>query len=420
MDVLQKKRLLTIVYIATMLYALHNFTIYFIFSDFLNQYFSKITLSIIFAFGAALSIIISNYFGDILKRNTNFKTLSTVLIIQFIVTIMLSMSQIVNMYLIFILAILYIILSTIIWISINIFIEEFSDHENIGAIRGTVLTVYNFQAIIAPFITAQFFNLIGYTGLFLISSITLIPLMFITKKFFSHIKEPKYKHINLIDSFKLVWKNKDIRGVIASSFAINSFYAAINIYLILYLTKMLEMPIFLYIGIITPISMIPFILIPYELGKYSDEIFGEKRAMLFGIFLMSIATMSIYIFNIESTNIFLWIAILFIARLGASIAETENYSYFYKKIDGRSAGLIALFQNMFNIGFIFISIIGFIILSFFSDIKIIFLISGLVGILSIYAIMKIHDIKGKSDNIEAKDKSIETDLYIKEKIDNEL
>lgn len=417
MDEQYKKKLLTIIYFSTIFYALHNFITYFIFSDYLSQYFNKFELSMVYTLSAFISILISNFFGDFLKKFTNYKTLVSVLILQFITTTFLAFSGSLNIISLSIFSAMHIIFSTLIWVCINIFIEEFSDHDNIGSIRGTVLTLYNLQAIIAPFIAAQFFELIGYTGIFLLSAITLIPLMYITKHFFDHVKEPKYQHVNLFGSFRMVWENRDIRGVIASSFALNTFYGAVNIYLILYLTKILQIPTLLYIGIIIPISVIPFILIPYKLGKYSDEIFGEKKAMIAGMFIMSITMMSIYLFKINSTNIMLWITILFIARLGATIVETENYAYFYKKIDGRSIGLIALFQNMVNIGFLFTSLAGAIFLGLLDmDITYIFLITGLIGIISVFVIMRIQDteIKRRIEEKEIKEENKEASKIIEE------
>lgn len=401
-----KKRLLSVAYVATIFYALHYFLLYFIFSDFLNQYFSPVKLSLIFAGSAFASIIISNFFGDILKKFTNYKSLISILIIQFFATISLVFVNNFNLYLISFLAILHITLVTIIWVSINIFIEEFSDHENIGSIRGTILTLYNFGAISAPFISAQFYNLIGYTGIFVLSALTILPLIYLTNRFFNHVVEPKYKHINLFKSFKIIKNNRNVRGVITSSFILNSFYAVINIYLILYLTQDLGIPILLYLGIITPVSIIPFILIPYELGKYSDELFGEKKAMLFGIFLLSIILVSIYAFDIKTTNILIWMVILFLARLGATITETENYAYFYKEIDGSSAGLIALFQNMSHAGFLFISTTGALLIKLL-DIKLtfMFLLVGLLGFLSIFVILKIRDTEIKRRKIELKQKN---------------
>lgn len=411
-----KKKLLYIVYFSTVFYALHNFITYFIFSEYLSQYFSKFGLSMIYTLSAFVSILISNFFGDFLKKFTNYKTLVSVLIIQFITTAFLAFSNSLSLVSIGIFSVLHIVFSTLIWVSINIFTEEFSDHENIGSIRGTILTLYNLQAIIAPFIAAQFFQIIGFTGIFILSAVTLLPLIYITKRFFNNVKEPKYKHINLFSSFRTVWKNKDIRGVVASSFALNSFYGAVNIYLILYLTKILEIPTLLYIGVITPISVIPFILIPYKLGKYSDEIFGEKKAMIFGMLIMSLTIISIYLFNIHTTNIMAWVTILFIARMGATIAETENYAYFYKKVDSRSAGLIALFQNMVNIGFLFVSLMGAIFIGLLDmDITYIFLITGLIGIISVFIIMRIQDTEVKRKQAEEEDKEVSIKLAKEEK-----
>lgn len=415
MDEKYKKKLLIIIYIATTFYALHNFTTYFVFSDYLSQYFSRFNLSIIYSISAFSTILISNFFGNFLKRFTNYKTLMTVVMLQIFSTMILSISGYLNLYILTFFAIIHIVFATLIWVSINIFTEEFSDHDNIGSIRGIMLTLYNLQAIIAPFLASQFFGLIGYTGIFIFSSISLIPLLFLIRKFFNHVKEPKYKHVNLFNSFKLVWKDKDIKGVIASSFALNSFYAVTNIYLILYLTKVIGIPTLLYIGVIVPISVIPFILIPYKLGKYSDEIFGEKRAMIFGILLTSLTMISIFIFKITTTNIIIWALILFIARLGATIAETENYSYFYKKIDSRSTGLIALFQNMVNVGFLFMSLLGAIFIGLLNiNITFMFMLVGIIGIISIFIIIKIRDTEIKKRVINENNEKAYTSLTLDE------
>ncbi len=411
-----KKKLLSIAYIAVIFFSIHYFSLYFIFANYLNQYFDKPTLSIIFALGAMLSVVASHFFGKVLKKYTNERSLRTILIIQFIVTTFLALSNILNIYIIALLCILQSSLFTLIWISINVFISEFSDHENTGAIRGTILSIYNFGAISAPFLTAQVFNILGYTSLFIISALAILPIMYLNRSFFKHVKEPKYKRFGLRNSFKIVFKDKDIRGVIASSFFINCFFAAINIYLVLYLTENIGIPMVLYLELILPISMIPFIIVPYNLGRYSDQIFGEKKAMIFGILLMSIILISIYVFNIKTTNIFVWMTLIFIARLGASITETENYAYFYKKIDSRNAGLIALFQNMSNISFIFVTLLGAILIKTFNiNLTIIFSVVGIIGIISIFIIKKIKDTQIRKRKIEAEKEKINRELEKEEK-----
>jgi MFS family permease len=139
---------------------------------------------------------------------------------------------------------------------------------------------------------------------------------------------------------------------------------------------------------------------------------------MIGIFILSITLLSIPIFNITTNNIFIWITILFIGRIGATITETENYAYFYKKIDGRSAGLIALFQNMVNIAFIFVTIVGAVLINIFNiNLPIIFLIVGILGLLSIFIIIKIRDTEIKRRHaLENANKIIKKEEEVKEAI----
>jgi MFS family permease len=126
----------------------------------------------------------------------------------------------------------------------------------------------------------------------------------------------------------------------------------------------------------------------------------------------------IFVTIVTTNNIFIWITILFIGRIGATITETENYAYFYKKIDGRSAGLIALFQNMVNIAFIFVTIVGAVLINIFNiNLPIIFLIVGILGLLSIFIIIKIRDTEIKRRHaLENANKIIKKEEEVKEAI----
>jgi hypothetical protein len=76
--------------------------------------------------------------------------------------------------------------------------------------------------------------------------------------------------------------------------------------------------------------------------------------------------------------------------------ETENYTYFYKKISAENADLIAIFHNMINISMIFISVLGFILINIFNfSIPALLFIVGIIGLISIFKILKIHDTEAK-------------------------
>lgn len=440
MQKLKTRDYLSLTYIMVALYSFHNFLSYFTFSNFLDQYFSKVTLSMIFAGGSFLAILLSNFLGNFIKKYSNSKALATILIGQIITTIILALSNSVNIVILMIFAILYLSQNTLLWVAINVFIEEFSSNKNTGSVRGTILTIYNFQSIIAPFLVAHLLDKINYTGVFLISTVTLSILFYLNNKYLKEIKEPDYEYVNLFKSFTTLGKSKFMREILASSFALNTFFAVINIYLVLYLVDELGVSAAQFIGIITPISLIPFVILPYQLGKYSDRIFGNKKLMSVGISVFSLTLISIYLFNITSTNIILWILLLFIARLGATITETENYAHFYRRVDSKDAGLIALFQNMSNIGFLSVSLIGALLLRFFEvKLTVIFLAIGIIGILSLFMINleksekedainndddndnneKEENITNITDNIDKISDDFESDEKIKIFTDNE-
>lgn len=403
------RSLLSVSYVAIMFFALHYFSLYYVLSNYLNKYFNESTLSAVFAIGSFLCIVVANYLGRFLKKYSNSKTLAVSLIIQFFITILLAFSDKLSLPILILAFLIQYVLFTLIFVCISIFIEMFSKDENTGTIRGTVLTIQNFGAILAPFVTSQIFNLVGYAGLFIISAIAVLPLLYLVKKYYSQVKEPNYGSTGIFTSLNVIGWNKNIRGVLASSFILNSFYVIANVYLALYLVNVLKIPLFIYLEIVVPISIIPFILVPYKLGKYSDEIFGEKIPIIIGIIIMSIILISIYVFNITTTNVLVWIILIFVARIGATVNETSNYTYFYKSVDSKNVGLISLFQNISNISFVIITGLGAVLISIFKiDIKLLFLIVGVLGLLSLFIIVKMQD----------KETILEKELAEKEKNSN--
>ena len=389
----EKNKMLIILYLTIVFFAIHNFSSYYILPDFLNGYFKTEYLSILFAGSSLLAIISSNFFGKFLKKFSNEKTLIFILVFQFIFTFFLGFSDTLNLYWIAIFFILNSIFNTLIWVSLNVFIEEFSSSENIGKVRSIILTIYNIFALSTPFLASFIYTIFKYQGVFILSGFSLLPLIFLINKFFKHISEPKYNPINLITCFKLVWKDKNLKGIITSSFVLNSFYAINNIYMSLYLIEYVKIPLNLYLGLIVPITLIPFILVPYQIGKYADKKdFNKKKIMILGILIMSISILSVFIFKFNTQNILFWIALIFVARLGATLTETENYAYFYQKVDSQSVGLISLFQNMSNISFLIINILSAILIKIFNiQIPILFLVFALISFISIFIIQKINN-----------------------------
>jgi len=389
-----RKELLIATYIIIIFVALHQFIPYFVLSKFLSNYFETKYISIIFIVAGITCIVAGNYFTLFLQKYSNYKTLFTLCLIQILVTFVLPFLGNINLFLLSIIFIAHVVLTSLIWSCVNVFLDGFSPTGNTGEIRGLSATIYNFGVIVSPFLAAKIYIHYDYFGIFIISSFMIFPIIFLSHKYLHKVKESNYKHTNLWRAVKQINGNKNLHGVFISYFILCSFYSMMNVYFILYLLNEIQIPITTYLGVITPIFLLPFILFPYEIGKLSDEVLGEKKLMIFGMAMVSIVSLSIYFFNINTSSVLIWAIILFISRIGASINEIETYTYFYKKVNPENSDLIYLFENLKYISLVFVSTLGLIIIDLFKfPIPTLLFIIGVLGLLSIFKIAQIRDTK---------------------------
>ena len=95
--------------------------------------------------------------------------------------------------------------------------------------------------------------------------------------------------------------------------------------------------------------LLPFPTIQYPAGKLADKI-GEKKFLTIGFFIMAIA---LYWFaKTLSGTVFVFAIILFLSRVGASLAEVMVETYFFKQVNEEDVGSISLFRNMRSVAFI--------------------------------------------------------------------
>jgi len=96
--------------------------------------------------------------------------------------------------------------------------------------------------------------------------------------------------------------------------------------------------------------LLPFLLFELPLGKLEDTKYGEKEIMSLGIIVMTVSVLTIAL--VQSHNVILWTAILFLTRTGAAMVEISVETYFFKKVDAKEADLISFFRNASPLAFI--------------------------------------------------------------------
>jgi MFS family permease len=86
----------------------------------------------------------------------------------------------------------------------------------------------------------------------------------------------------------------------------------------------------------------------------------------------------------------LWVAILFITRIGASMIESMVETYLFKKVTDKNLYIVSLYRVVRPLAYIIGPALGSILLIFF-DIKYLFLVLGSIMILGVNFSLKIKD-----------------------------
>jgi predicted MFS family arabinose efflux permease len=118
------------------------------------------------------------------------------------------------------------------------------------------------------------------------------------------------------------------------------------------------------------------LLIQSFVGKIADTKLGEKEMLSFGFILMSFFT--ILISFVTSANISLWIAILFMTRVGAAMVEIMTETHLFKRIDSNDLNIISLFRITRPLAGVLGAVTGTFFLQIISFQMLFFILGGIV------------------------------------------
>lgn len=387
MHTILRNKLLLVTYMLTILYALHYAIPLYATSSYLHIYFSASIVSAIYVFSSIAALLASLFLARSIKQFHTYPFIFTIVICEIFILYFFGSTS--NQYLLPLFFIVHFVLQTLIWVCLNIYIESFSKHVGVGSIRGVFLTIFNLGILISPLIGGTILSQTSFKVLYAVSALTLLPFLFYLHKYLKHIKEPAYHEVNIFPAIKALMRNRNLRGAFIAQLMVNCFYAVMVIYSPLYLTS-LGVPLTTYLSIILPLALIPLVLLPYELGFLADKKYGEKEMLIIGLLILVVTTFTCVL--VESSDPRIWVAILFISRIGASFVETMAFSYYFKKIGPEDASLTALFSNAHGIATILVGSIGILVAPFLTDRpQLMFIILGCAILWSISSILPMRD-----------------------------
>lgn len=366
------------VYAATFFSALHYALTLYVESTYLVQFFPERLLGVFFGLASFASLVAGIYLPQFLARNGNYR--AVLLFIGFEMATLFGLAFAPIKEIALPLFLVHQVLLAVIAISINVLLESLSFDSSTGRTRGVYLTVLSAAILLGPLAAGLFYKERGFSAVFLVAAALLVPVFLFVAANFKHYRDPHYKRVRYLATLGRVLSNGNIYRVSALRFLLEFFYSVMVIYTPLYLHLHLGIPMSAILGIIMPVALLPFVVLPYLLGKLADLKFGEKEMFIAGFVVLSAMTAALSF--VETANVFVWAALLLVTRIGAASVESATESYFFKQVSASDSDLIAFFINLHPAAFMVAPLTVVIFLSLF-DMRYLFL---MLGVLTAYGL----------------------------------
>jgi MFS family permease len=361
-------------------------------STFLEKFINEQRVGLIFAISAFLSIIIISQASRLFRIYGNLKILVVSAILTSLVLTLLSLAE--SPLVVIPTFIIYYSLSFLVRYALDVYLENISDDENTGLIRGFYLTFLNIAWLVSPLLAGLLVVSGDYWKIYIIAAMSLLPLITIASIFLGEQKKLQYDNNGLWHQIKRLWQGKnqtdrDIRQILIIDFLLNFFYAVMVIYMPLYLHEHLGLG-WDKIGLAFTVMLVPFVILGLPLGRTADRWTGEKEILLGGLIISGIATVGLAF--ITSTNWLVWAGILSTTRIGAASIEVMKETYLFKKISGLDTGLISLSRLVVPFSYLIGPVFASLILLIF-DFNYIFFFLGLLVLSGLFFAAKLEDTK---------------------------
>lgn len=369
-------------YVLSFLFSIHVALSAYVNSTFLLKIISEKYVGILYTISSVVTLLLLAKSVNLLKYFGNRKFILISLLINMASLVGMITSK--NPYIIGASFVSLITTNTLVYLSIDIFIEHFGNPLTVGKTRGLYLMVINLAWMLCPLVTSFLITKEGgYASIYIISFIATvimtIGLVFSVRRFEdrSYIKTP------FIQTYKYLKENHHMFAITMINFLLQFFFALMVIYTPIYLYKHIGLG-WDQIGVIFTIMLAPFVIFGLPIGILIDKYHIKKRSLLIiGIIIMSVSTF--FMSYITSTSIALWAFVLFMTRTGACIVEATSEIYFFTHAKEEDAYLLSIFRDMNPVAYITAPIVSTIIFIFL-PLKFLFAILGIISLLGLYYI----------------------------------
>ncbi len=345
------------IYIAALLLSLqYAFTIY-INSSFLGQYFDSQTISNLYVAGAIITAFCLIVSGRFLKRFGNWRLVLSGIILEIGTLLTLAFSH--NPTIIKIAFLAHQALPPLILFGLDIFLEGIlvtvKDTEKT---RAYYLTFMNLAFVFAPLTVGFMIEKISFSSVYLVSTLFLGILWLLVFDVFKNVEPVRYRETESFRNVKMFLGRKFLSVIFFLNFLLQCFYVLMVIFMAPYLHNTIGLS-WESIGLIYTIMLLPFVLFEAPLGKLFNRFHDEKNIIMAGFLIMSASLLCMAYTQVPS--VFLWAALLFLSRIGASFVEVGSEAAFFRRITDKDASFIGLFRLSVPAAYIITPLLGSVI-----------------------------------------------------------
>ena len=386
-DIHNKSRL-SVLFILAFFFSVNMALTSYINSSFLEQFASPKVLGLIYMAGSALTLFILLKLPFILTKIGNYK-----MILGFIALSIISLSFFSffgSTLWVIIFFIIYMMTNSIIYASLDEFVEYYSKVSKVGSIRGVYFTIQNIGWIASPFLAGVLVETIGFRVPYTVALVAMI-IMFFGVLFWLHTyRDPKYfEHVRFKRLISDVKKYPGVYGSYWVNVILNFFYAWMIVYAPIYLHETIGFG-WETIGIMFTVMLVPFIVLQFPLGRLADKYIGEKEIMITGLCIMAVSVVGVGLLN--STNPIIWGALLFLTRIGASATEIAIETYFFKQVTPTDTGFLGFYRSAHPVSYILGTLVASLLL-LIMPMQYIFFVLAFIILIGVYFASKLIDTK---------------------------
>jgi len=385
---IKSQKTFILIYFFAFFWALSGALVSYIQSSYLEQFVNTQSVGWYIAVATIVTLISLWLLPRYIRTYSNYR-------VSFVFIVLLAASyfllaHISNLWLVLLFFTVNFAAATLLGLNIDVFLEDISENEKTGRIRTRFMTIINIAWVLAPMLMGKLVGFDSYANAYFWSGIIILPamlLLFWERRVLGDKVEYKNRQFGRIG--KIFSGNRNLRNIFITQFVLRLFYCWMVFYTPLYLHNNLGLS-WPQIGIIFTIMLLPFIIFEIPAGFLADRYLGEKEIMILGFLIMGGATAAI--FFIDSLSVAVWAIVLFLTRVGASLVEAMQESYFFKIVDKQDIDLISLFRNLYPLSWLIGSLLA-VVLLLFLPLPYLFLVLAAIVLYAAYPSARLEDTK---------------------------